>query len=60
MDASNQQPLTTDEKKQDLYRRQKQLLDTSLEHGAIGKAQYGESTFRFFWPCGVLFPPWES
>ena len=29
--------------KQSLFERQKQLLDTFLEHGAISKAQYNKS-----------------
>ena len=33
----------TEEKKRDLYLRQKQLLDTFLEHGAISRAQYDKS-----------------
>lgn len=35
--------LATVEKKRDLYFRQKQLLDTFLEHGAISRAQYDKS-----------------
>ncbi len=31
------------EKKRELYLRQKRLLDTFLEHGAISKAQYDKS-----------------
>ena len=37
------QEMTEEEKKRDLYLRQKQLLDTFLEHGAISKAQYDKS-----------------
>ena len=37
------QELTAEEKKRDLYLRQKQLLDTFLEHGAISRAQYDKS-----------------
>ncbi len=33
----------TEEKKRDLYLRQKQLLDTFLEHDAISQAQYDKS-----------------
>ncbi len=33
-------PTTAEEKKCDLYLRQKKLLDTFLEHGAIIRAQY--------------------
>ena len=36
-------PMTTEEKKRDLYLRQKQLLDTFLEHGAISRVQYDKS-----------------
>ena len=32
-----------EELKIDLFRRQKQLLDTFLEHGAISRAQYDKS-----------------
>ena len=35
--------MMTDESKLELYRRQKQLLDTFLEHGAISKDQYDKS-----------------
>ena len=35
--------MTAEEKKRDLYLRQKQLLDTFLEHGAISHAQYDKS-----------------
>ena len=35
--------LFANEKKRDLYLRQKQLLDTFLEHGAISRAQYDKS-----------------
>ena len=38
-----QGPTTTEEKKRDLYLRQKELLDTFLEHGAISQAQYDKS-----------------
>ena len=33
----------TDEAKLELYKRQKQLLDTFLEHGAISREQYDKS-----------------
>ena len=35
--------LTAEEKKRDLYLRQKELLDTFLERGAISQAQYDKS-----------------
>jgi hypothetical protein len=42
-DQPEQRPMTTEEKKQDLYWRQKQLLDIFLENGAISRAQYDKS-----------------
>ena len=41
--ADQAQKMTAEEKKRDLYLRQKQLLDTFLEHGAISRAQYDKS-----------------
>ena len=35
--------MNAEEKKRDLYLRQKELLDTFLEHGAISRAQYDKS-----------------
>ena len=43
MIVEEQQPMTAEEKKRDLYLRQKQLLDTFLEHGAISRVQYDKS-----------------
>ena len=40
---SPEQLLNAKEKKRDLYLRQKGLLDTFLEHGAISRAQYNKS-----------------
>ena len=37
------EPMNVEKKKRDLYLRQKQLLDTFLEHGAIDRAQYDKS-----------------
>ena len=37
------EPMTADEKKRNLYLRQKELLDTFLEHGAISQTQYDKS-----------------
>ena len=37
------EPMNAEEKKRDLYLRQKKLLDTFLEHGAISRAQYAKS-----------------
>ena len=38
-----QESMTAEEKKRDLYLRQKELLNTLLEHGAISRAQYDKS-----------------
>ena len=35
--------MTPEEKKRELYRKQKELLDTFLSHGAISRAQYDKS-----------------
>ncbi len=43
MDTPEHQSMTAEEKKRDLYLRQKELLDTFLEHGAISQAQYDKS-----------------
>ena len=43
LDSSISQETTQDEKERDLYLRQKELLDTFLEHGAISRAQYDKS-----------------
>lgn len=40
---TNTKGVTAEKKKRDLYLRQKQLLDTFLEHGAISQAQYDKS-----------------
>ena len=42
-DTAGNEPMTAEEKKRDLYLRQKELLDTFLEHGAISRAQYDKS-----------------
>lgn len=43
MNDGLQKPMTAEEKKCDLYLRQKELLGTFLEHGAISQAQYDKS-----------------
>ena len=43
LDTPEQTSMIAEEKKRDLYLRQKQLLDTFLEHGAISRAQYDKS-----------------
>ena len=37
------EPMNAEKKKRNLYLRQKELLDTFLEHGAISRAQYDKS-----------------
>ena len=37
------EPRTAEQKKRDLYLRQKELLATLLEHGAISQAQHDKS-----------------
>ena len=37
------EPMNAEEKKRDLYLRQKELLDTFLEHGAITQEQHDKS-----------------
>ena len=37
------EPMNAEKKERDLYLRQKQLLDTFLERGAISRAQYDKS-----------------
>ena len=41
--ALAQEQMTAEEKKRSLYLRQKEMLDTFLEHGAISRAQYDKS-----------------
>lgn len=43
MILEEQKPMTAEEKKRDLYLRQKKLLATFLEHGAISQAQHDQS-----------------
>ena len=40
---TNQETLTNEEKRHSLYLRQKELLATLLEHGAISQAQHDKS-----------------
>ena len=41
--APGREPLTQDEKKRQLFLKQKRLLDTFLKTGAISRAQYDKS-----------------
>lgn len=43
LDTMNQESLTEEEKKRDLYLRQKHTLDLFLERGAISQTQYDKS-----------------
>ena len=43
MEVARNKPMTAEEKKRDLYLRQKGLLATLLEHGAISQAQHDKS-----------------
>ena len=43
MEEENREPKTSEMKKRELYFRQKELLDTFLENGAISRAQYDKS-----------------
>ena len=40
---TEKEPKTAEKKKRDLYLRQKELLHTLLEHGAISQAQHDKS-----------------
>ena len=40
-------------KKKELFRNQKQLLDTFLEHGAISRAQYDKSLGDLILKMGI-------
>ncbi len=41
--ADNPEKKSPEERRKELFRNQKQLLDTFLEHGAISRAQYEKS-----------------
>ena len=41
--SDSEQSMAAEEKKRDLYLRQKELLATLLEHGAISQAQHDKS-----------------
>ena len=43
MEQTEWEKLTPERKKKQLYLKQKELLDTFLEHHAISKAQYDKS-----------------
>ena len=43
MEEMKQRTMSAEEKKRELFRRQKELLDTFLEHGAISREQYNKS-----------------
>ena len=43
MEEMKQRTMSAEEKKRELFLRQKELLDTFLEHGAISREQYDKS-----------------
>ena len=45
--------------KKELFRSQKQLLDTFLEHGAISRAQYDKSLGDLILKMGIKEEPEE-
>ena len=45
--------------KKELFRSQKQLLDTFLEHGAISRAQYDKSLGDLIVKMGIKEEPQE-
>ena len=45
--------------KKELFRNQKQLLDTFLEHGAISRAQYDKSLGDLITKMGIKEEPEE-
>ena len=47
------------EQKRELFRNQKQLLDTFLEHGAISRAQYDKSLGDLIVKMGIKEEPEE-
>ena len=55
-----QKQMTAEEKKRDLYLRQKQLLDTFLEHGAISRAQYDKSLGDLTVKMGFAASTWKA
>ena len=50
----------TDEQKRELYLRQRHLLDTFLEHGAISRAQYEKSLGDLTEKMGMTDQPGEE
>jgi len=51
---------TAEQKKRDLYLRQKELLATLLEHGAISQAQYDKSLGDLTVKMGMIEPAGKS
>ena len=48
-----------EEQKKELFRSQKQLLDTFLEHGAISRTQYDKSLGDLMVKMGIKEEPQE-
>ena len=45
--------LSSDEKKQYLFKKQKKILDMFLEHGAISQAQHDKSMYDLIVKMGI-------
>ncbi len=43
MNSAENKHMNVEDRKQDLFLRQKELLDTFLKHGAISRVQYDKS-----------------
>ena len=52
-------PENHETKQKELFRNQKQLLDTFLEHGAISRAQYDKSLGDLILKMGIKEEPEE-
>lgn len=53
MEQTDWEKLSTEEKNRELFYRQKELLDTFLEHRAISKEQYDKSLGDLIIKMGV-------
>ena len=60
MDDRTRESMSAEEKKRELYLRQKHLLDTFLEHGAISRAQYEKSLGDLTEKMGMTDQPDEE
>ena len=55
----NEKDLEREEKRKQLFRNQKQLLDTFLRNGAISQAQYDKSLGDLIVKMGIKEEPQE-